>query len=104
MSKGKFALGALFGTAVGLVAGFLTAPKSGKDTIADIKVKADEAKSDMAEKTECYQSEAIGMVDDAKSKTQDVAKDIKTEAINLKKRTERAIEGAEKGFNEKDKK
>ena len=39
---GKFFLGALIGGAVGAVAGLLTAPKSGKETRADIKKKAGE--------------------------------------------------------------
>jgi len=41
---GKFFLGALIGGAVGAVAGLLTAPKSGKETRADIKKKADDTK------------------------------------------------------------
>ena len=45
MSKGKFAFGALLGAAAGVVAGFLTAPKSGKETRADLKAKAEELKS-----------------------------------------------------------
>ena len=44
MSKGKFVLGALVGAAAGVVAGILTAPKSGKETRADIKAKAKEMK------------------------------------------------------------
>ena len=35
MSKGKFALGALFGAVAGVIAGVLTAPKSGKETRAE---------------------------------------------------------------------
>ena len=49
MSKGKFALGALVGAVAGVIAGVLTAPKSGKETRADIKAKAEELK-DGAEK------------------------------------------------------
>ena len=40
MTKGKFVLGALIGAAAGVVAGMLTAPKSGKETRADLKSKA----------------------------------------------------------------
>jgi gas vesicle protein len=36
-SGGAFALGAAFGAIAGGIAGILTAPKSGKDTRADIK-------------------------------------------------------------------
>ena len=49
MTIGKFALGALIGAAAGLVAGILTAPKSGKETRADLKAKADELKIDINE-------------------------------------------------------
>lgn len=41
-SGGKIALGAVIAAAAGYVAGMLTAPKSGKETRADIKNKANE--------------------------------------------------------------
>ena len=44
MVKGKFAIGAIIGAAAGIVAGVLTAPKSGKQTRGDIKKKAAELK------------------------------------------------------------
>ena len=47
MSKGKFALGALVGAVAGVIAGVLTAPKSGKETRADIKKKAGELKKEI---------------------------------------------------------
>lgn len=40
---GKIAIGAAIAAAAGYVAGLLTAPKSGKETRADIKNKANEA-------------------------------------------------------------
>lgn len=52
MSKGKFALGALIGAVAGVVAGILTAPKSGKETRADIKAKANEIKHEAGKKAE----------------------------------------------------
>ena len=90
MSKGKFALGALFGSAVGVVAGILTAPKSGKETRADIKAKATDIKGAADKK-----------VDEVKNKATEVAGDVKKNAEDLKGRTERAVEGAKKGFNSK---
>ena len=66
MSKGKFALGALFGAGAGVIAGVLTAPKSGKETRADLRAKADELKKD-TEKA----------VDEAKKKGEKVYKDTK---------------------------
>ena len=46
MSKRKFVLGALFGAVAGVVAGVLTAPKSGKETRADLKKKANKLKKE----------------------------------------------------------
>ena len=49
MSKktaGKLALGAAIGAVIGVVTGILTAPKSGKETRADIKKKTDEVVKD----------------------------------------------------------
>ena len=43
---GKFAIGAIVGAVVGVVAGILTAPKSGKETRADIKKKSDKLVDD----------------------------------------------------------
>ena len=43
---GKFFLGALFGAAVGAIAGILTAPKSGKETRKDLKDAGDKAVKD----------------------------------------------------------
>jgi gas vesicle protein len=90
MSKGKFALGALVGAAVGFVAGVLTAPKSGKETRADIKEKATE-----------YKDVAGKKADEVKTKAEEVVEDVKVKAEDLKGRTERAVAGAKKGFNSK---
>ena len=87
MSKGKFALGAIFGAIAGVVAGVLTAPKSGKETRAEVQLKA-----------AGYKSKAGEIVDDVKVKAQIAAEDVKAEAKDLKGRTERAVEGAKKGF------
>ena len=49
-NKSKFALGAIMGAAAGIVAGLLTAPKSGKMTRQDIKEKAVELKNRASKK------------------------------------------------------
>jgi len=98
MSKGKFALGALFGAVVGLTAGLLTAPKSGKETRADIKAKAKDIEIDVAKKTKTVVSEASKFAEDAKVKAQDFTKDAKIEVTDIRDRTERAVEGAKQGF------
>lgn len=90
MSKGKFALGALFGAIAGFVAGIVTAPKSGAETRADIKVKADGIKSDITKK--------VGVVTD---EADEIVETVKEKAIDLKDRTENAVEGAKKGFFQK---
>lgn len=89
MSKSKLAFGALIGAIAGFVAGIVTAPKSGTETRADIKAKADSIKADIAKKAESVASEAGAVTDD-----------VKTKATDLKDRTERAVEGAKKGFLE----
>lgn len=50
MAKSRLALGAIIGAAVGVVAGVLTAPKSGKEVRADIVDKADELRDKAAAK------------------------------------------------------
>lgn len=72
-STGKFAVGAAIGAVVGVIAGILTAPKSGKETRADIKKNADK------------------VVKETKAKAQGVAKDIKKKANEVKKSAEAAI-------------
>lgn len=69
MSKAKFALGALLGAATGVVVGMLTAPKSGKETRADLKVRADDAKK-----------RADKAMADAKVKGQQVYGDVREQA------------------------
>lgn len=66
----KFPLGAVIGLAAGVVAGILTAPKSGKETRADIKHKAGELK-DGAEKA------VDKVVDEAKDAMGKMKKDSK---------------------------
>jgi len=104
MSKGKFAVGALFGAAAGFITGILTAPKSGKETREELKAKAEKAKSEAGKKAEQVASKATDMTNDAKLKAKEVAENVKSEATELKERSERAYEGAKKGFFEKDKK
>ncbi len=48
MSKNKLAFGAVIGIAAGLVAGLLMAPKTGRHTRADLKLKAQELKNKAA--------------------------------------------------------
>lgn len=98
MSKGKFALGTLFGAAAGLLAGILTAPKSGKETRADLKIKAEVIKGEATHRVEQAQTKATVVVDDVKGRATGVANDVRVKTEDLKDRTERAVDGARKGF------
>lgn len=66
----RFPFGAVVGVVAGVVAGILTAPKSGKETRADIKHKADELKGG-AEKA------VDKVVDEAKDAVEKLRKDDK---------------------------
>lgn len=48
-STGHFVLGAIFGMALGAIAGVLSAPKSGKETRAEIKAKGGKIYRDQKE-------------------------------------------------------
>ncbi|MBC7869034.1 YtxH domain-containing protein [Candidatus Saccharibacteria bacterium] len=102
MSKGKFAVGTLFGAAIGLLAGVLTAPKSGKETRADLKAKAEVMKGDASKKVEKVQMKANKVADDMKDKAAVASQDARARSEDLKERAERAIDGARKGFSGKE--
>jgi gas vesicle protein len=70
MSKGKFALGALIGTAAGVVAGLLTAPRSGKETRADIKGKAAELKQKAVKQAGEVRQRSDDIVENVKGKVE----------------------------------
>lgn len=61
MSKRNFALGVVVGAALGVIAGWFTAPKSGKEMRADAKAKAKEVYEDVRDRSEDF-------IDDAKEK------------------------------------
>ena len=100
MSKSKFMIGALFGAAVGAVAGILSAPKSGKDTRAEMRVRGEQVKSDFDKKAVEMSAKANKSAAEVKAKIATTVVEVKTNAKDLRTRTERAIDGAKKGFNE----
>jgi len=59
------AIGALISAVAGYVAGILTAPKSGKETRADIKDKAVETYSAAEKKLKSLHTELTDLIDDA---------------------------------------
>lgn len=102
MAKSKFAIGALFGAIVGGVAALLTAPKSGKETRADLIKKADEVKKTAEGKVNEIKKTAEEKATEVKEKAEVVKTDLETQAKDLRDRAEGAIQGAKDGFNKKD--
>lgn len=68
MSKGKIAIGALVGAAAGFVAGLVTAPKSGKETRADIAKKAQELKHEATTAAGKAKNEVLDAVHEVKDR------------------------------------
>ncbi len=66
----RLAIGALIAGIGGYLAGILTAPKSGKETRADIANKAGELKSEAGVQLQKATDELTQMIDSAKDKTQ----------------------------------
>jgi len=77
MSKGKFAAGTIFGAIIGLAAGILTAPKSGKETRADLKLKAEDMKNKATDVMDDVKDTATKTAEDMKNKATDVVEDVK---------------------------
>jgi gas vesicle protein len=68
MSKSKIAVGAIIGAVAGIIAGLLTAPKSGKETRADLKAKADELKTETARRAKDLEERSERVVEDARDR------------------------------------
>lgn len=79
MVRGKFIIGTVLGAAAGVVAGMLTAPKSGQETRADLKAKAVELREEAARRAN-------------RSKAED-----DSIAGSLKKQAEKMIDRGHKG-------
>lgn len=101
MSKGKVALGAVFGAVAGFVSGILLAPKSGKETRKDIKDAAVKTKDTVVSEAEKAKDATVRKAQEVKGKAEVVAGDVADKAVELKGRAEQAVEGAKKGFNKK---
>jgi len=95
-AKGKLAMGALFGAVAGVAAGILTAPKSGKETRADLKKKANETKEIASRQTKEARAKASTAANEARGRAEDFA-GIADRAIKG------AQKGAKEGFNDKSK-
>ena len=65
----KLAIGSALAAAVGYFAGILTAPKSGKETRADVAAKADDVKFDLETQLKITEGELSRLIKEAQSKT-----------------------------------
>jgi gas vesicle protein len=101
MSKCKFVLGAFLGAVVGWTVGVLTAPKSGKATRADIKVKAEAIKRETTKSLTSAEDNLNEFSDDMKAKAVKAVEVARDKGDEIKSLTETAIDGAKKGFNRK---
>ncbi|MES2875912.1 MAG: YtxH domain-containing protein [Patescibacteria group bacterium] len=78
MKTSKLALGAIIGAAVGIAAGVLTAPKSGKETRDDLKRKATEAKDKAATTRDDLVFKAEEVADDVRVKATETIETVKS--------------------------
>lgn len=73
----KFPVGAIIGAVVGVIAGILIAPKSGKETRADIKRSAEDLKTKAAKTVDDTKVAAVELKDKGVKAVDDTIKDAK---------------------------
>ena len=86
--KANIAKGTFIGLIIGGIAGILFAPKSGKETQADIKRKIKETVYDIQKRLEKMTDEVSGRVDTLKEVAKDLRGEAKEESQELVKRAE----------------
>jgi gas vesicle protein len=86
--KTSVAKGTILGLIVGAVAGLLLAPKSGKETQADIKRKVKAKAGDIQARLEKMSDDMTGRVDILKEAAKDLRGEAKEESQELVKRAE----------------
>lgn len=110
MSKNnKFGFGIILGAIAGVIAGFLTAPKSGKETREDIKKKAHEVKGSAERRLKDAHKELGKLIDDTTAKAEklkgqarDELKDLTSKAEDLKAQIKSAITSIKSGDDDND--
>lgn len=68
----RFALGTLFAAAAGYIAGILTAPKSGKETRADIKDTANKSVNEAEKQLKKLHTDLTKVINQAKGEADDI--------------------------------
>ena len=84
----KFGIGIIIGAIAGVLAGFLTAPKSGKETREDLKKKANEVKGSAERRLKDAYKELGSLSDDEKKKEKQLGGKAKEEMDDLAKKAE----------------
>jgi len=110
MSKNnKFGFGVILGAIAGILAGFLTAPKSGKETRDDIKKKAHEVKGSAERRLKDAHKELGKLIDETTAKAEklkgqarDELKDLTAKAEELKAQIKSAITSIKSGDDDND--
>ena len=110
MSKNhKFGFGIILGAIAGVIAGFLTAPKSGKETREDIKKKAHEVKGSAERRLKDAHKELGKLIEDTSAKAEklkgqarDELKDLTAKAEELKAQIKSAITSIKSGDDDND--
>jgi len=110
MKKGSFAKGTFIGVAIGAVVGLLLAPKSGKETQADLKRKVKGTYKEAHDKLESISDELTGRVDNLKVAAGELKGEAKEESQDLIRKAEilkqdmriAASDMAKSGSNTKD--
>lgn len=88
MKKTTFLKGTIIGAAIGALAGILLAPKSGKETQADIKRKMKGTYEDIQRRLEAMSEEVTGRVDHLKEAAKELKGEAKEESQELIHRAE----------------
>jgi len=86
--KKTFLRGTIIGAAIGVIAGILLAPKSGKETQEDIKRKVKGTYDDIERRLEHMSDEVGGRVDSLKAAAKDLTGEAKEESQELVRRAE----------------
>lgn len=102
MSKAKGVLGLVIGAIAGFVSGILVAPKSGKETRADIKEAGQKAKDNLAKEANKVSDTVVTETQKVKDLAEEKFQDAKDKVEDLGQRSWRAAEAAKDSFNKKD--
>ena len=94
----------LIGLGTGLAIGYLTAPKSGKETRADLKAKADEMKTQADKKAAEVKKQGEKVYEDTRKQVETAVKEGKKTVDDYRGRAERALDSAKAELKDEKKK